>query len=126
MRNASVAGAPIGSAAVVSKRDGRGHIVVLGGNKWRHLRSRKLLACGFRKFVAAWLSQTKAARRHAAGKCDEPFSGRPAWEAKRPCYEIRRKRGQGRGIAGSADACRRMLTWWGDNRRAHLNDQNGN
>ena len=38
--------------------------------------------------------QTKAARRHAGGKCDEPFEWRPAWEAKRPLARYQ--------IAGSA------------------------
>jgi hypothetical protein len=77
---------------------------------------------------AAWLSQTKAARRHAGGKCDEPFEWTPSLGSQAPAGTLpdRRKRGQARGIAGPADACCRMLTWWGDNRCAHLNDQNGN
>ena len=125
-----VAGAPSGSAAVVSKRDGRRHIVVLGANKGRHLAVAKLLACGSelqRKFGQRGCPKQRPPAGTRPASVMNHSSGRPTWEAKRPCtLRDRRKRGQGRGIAGSADACCRMLTWWGDNRRAHLNDQNGN
>ena len=125
-----VAAAPSASVAVVSKRDGRRHIVVLGANKGHHLAVAKLLACGSelqRKFGQRGCPKQRPPAGTRAASVMNHSSGRPAWEAKRPLarYQIAGSAAK-RGIAGPADACCRMLTWWGDNRRAHLNDQNGN
>ena len=129
-REAGVAAAPSASVAVVSKRDGRAYRCP-GRQQGAPSCGRGTTRLRFgvtAEFWAVWLSQTKAARRHAGGKCDEPFEWTPSLGSQAPAGTLpdRRKRGQGRGIAGPADACCKMLTWWGDNRRAHLNDQNGN
>ena len=100
------AGVPSGSAAVVSKRDGRTHIVVLGAGPSCGRETTRLRFGVTAEVWAVWLSQTKAARRHAGGKCDEPFEWTPSLRSQAPAGTLpdRRKRGQARGIAGQADA----------------------
>ena len=75
-----------GSAVVVSEWDGRRRIVGPAPARGTILRSRNysLVVGCYSGSSAAWLSQTKAARRHAGGKGDV-LMGRPARrEAWRP------------------------------------------
>ena len=103
-----MAAAPSASVAVVSKRDGRRHIVVLGANKGRHLAVAKLLACGSelqRKFGQRGCPKQRPPAGTRAASVMNHSSGRPAWEAKRPLarYQI-----AGSAAKGAASLVRRM------------------